>query len=136
MNAFPLRWTTLGTAALLALSATQVAAMGPSHSQRATGERQRMLASQARATYAADMRRCMTLAGSDRAVCVKEAQAVQAEALAAARHGHEIGDEDQVREGTEMRESDYPAALARCDAYMGEARDSCIAAVNARFGRR
>lgn len=135
MKAFPLRWATWGTAALLALSATPLAAMGPTHKPRATDERQRMLASQARATYAADMRRCMTLTGSERTVCVKEAQAVQAEALVAARSGHEIGDEDQVREGTDMRESDYAAALARCDAYLGDARDSCIAATHARFKR-
>ena len=132
MTTFALRLAALGGAVLFALHAN---AMGPAHAQSGMGERQRTLANQARAIYAMDMRRCMTLVGSDRAVCVKEAQAVQAEALAAARRGQEVGDEDMNREGAEPREADYPAALARCDAFMGEARDSCIAATNARFGR-
>ena len=122
-------------ALLLPLAAAHAATMDATEpSGNGRGDRQRTLVNKARAVYAEDMARCTALAGSDRAVCIKEAQAVQAESLAAARKGMEVGDEVPPPSAG-MREAEHRMALQKCDSLMGDERRTCMAAVNAQFGQ-
>ncbi len=95
----------------------------------------RLLVQQARSNYTMDMARCQRLTGEDRAVCIKEARAAQAEALAYARSGHALGEESRPDAAADTGEAQRRMALERCDALTDVARSSCITAVNALFGR-
>ncbi len=112
-----------------ALAHTARGPMGPPADHVST------LVQQARSNHAADMARCQRLAGEDKAVCVKEARAALAEALAYARSGHALGDESRPDAAADTSEAQRRMALERCDALTGVARSSCITAVNATFGQ-
>ncbi len=112
-----------------ALAHTARGPMGPPADHVST------LVQEARSNYAMDMARCQRLAGEDKAVCVKEARAALAEALAYARSGHALGDESRPDAAADNGEAQRRMALERCDALTDVARSSCITAVNALFGR-
>ncbi len=122
-------WCLAGLAWSSALVHTPRGPMGP------PADHVKLLMQQARSSYAMDMARCQRLVGEDKAVCVKEARAAQAEALAYARSGHVLGDESRPDATADTSEAQRRMALERCEALMGVARSSCITAVNASFGR-
>jgi hypothetical protein len=88
----------------------------------------------AEAGYAVAKERCDDLAGNPKDVCVKEAKAVEAKALADAKLGKEIGAAQSDAADTK-RDADYRVAAEKCDALAGDAKASCIANAKARFGK-
>lgn len=67
-------------------------------------------------------------------MCVKEAKAVEAKALADAKLGKEIG-EARKNAADEKRDADYKVAIEKCDALAGDAKTGCVTAAKAKFGK-
>jgi hypothetical protein len=65
---------------------------------------------------------------------VKEAKAVEVKALADARTTEKVG-EAKKDAAEDKRDADYKVAAQKCDALAGNAKDSCIAAAKAQFGK-
>lgn len=78
--------------------------------------------------------KCGDKAGNDKAVCVKEAKAIEVKAKADARTTEKIG-EARKDAAQDKRDADYKVAAQKCDALAGNAKDSCIAAAKAQFGK-
>lgn len=97
-------------------------------------DRQKVSVAKAESAYAVAKERCDDLAGNAKDVCVKEAKAVEAKALADAKLGKEIGDAKQDA-AAEKRDADYKVAIEKCDALAGDAKNNCIAAAKAQFGK-
>ncbi|WP_367849336.1 hypothetical protein [Rhodoferax sp. WC2427] len=84
--------------------------------------------------YAVAKEKCDDKAGNDKSVCVKEAKAIEVKALTDARTSEKIG-EVKKDAAEDKRDADYKVAAQKCDAMAGAARDSCIAAAKAKFGK-
>jgi hypothetical protein len=97
-------------------------------------DRQKVFVARAESTYAVAKERCDDLAGNAKDVCVKEAKAVEIKALADAKMGKEIGDARQDA-AAEKLDADYKVAIEKCDALAGDAKNNCVAAAKARFGK-
>ncbi|MEI6027421.1 MAG: hypothetical protein WCT47_12105 [Betaproteobacteria bacterium] len=98
------------------------------------GDRNKVFVARAESAYAVAKERCDDLAGNAKDVCVKEAKAVEIKALADAKMGKEIGDARQDA-AAEKLDADYKVAIEKCDALAGDAKNGCVAAAKARFGR-
>jgi hypothetical protein len=94
----------------------------------------RVLQAAAEARYAVARQRCMPLTGNARHVCIKQAKAVEAEAIADAR-SHRKRSEQHQEEEQERRDALYAVAARKCDALRAEAKDLCIAAARTQFGK-
>ena len=88
----------------------------------------------AEADYAVAKEKCDDKAGNDKDVCVKEAKAVEIKALADAKLGKQIG-EAKKDAAADKLDADYKVAIEKCDALAGEAKNSCVAAAKAQFGK-
>ena len=88
----------------------------------------------AETAYAVAKEKCDDKGGNDKAVCVKEAKAVEVKALADARTTEKVG-EAKKDAAEDKRDADYKVAAQKCDALAGNAKDSCIAAAKAQFGK-
>ncbi|WP_295960627.1 hypothetical protein [Rhodoferax sp.] len=88
----------------------------------------------AETAYAVAKEKCDDKAGNDKSVCVKEAKAVEVKAKADARTSEKIG-EAKKDAAEDKRDADYKVAAQKCDALAGNAKDSCIAAAKAQFGK-
>ena len=88
----------------------------------------------AETAYAIAKEKCDDKAGNDKSVCVKEAKAVEVKALADARTTEKVGEAKQDA-AEDKRDADYKVAAQKCDALAGNAKDSCIAAAKAQFGK-
>ncbi|MGY4828378.1 hypothetical protein ACVNIS_07370 [Sphaerotilaceae bacterium SBD11-9] len=88
----------------------------------------------AEADYAVAKEKCDDKAGNDKDVCVKEAKAAQAHALADAKAGKEMNSAKNDA-AKDKRDADYKAAAEKCDALAGDAKDSCISAAKAKYGK-
>lgn len=86
------------------------------------------------AGYKADRAACDAQSGNAKDVCVQEAKAVEVKALADAKMGKEIRDARQDA-ATEKLDADYKVAIEKCDALAGDAKNNCVAAAKARFGK-
>ena len=85
-------------------------------------------------TYAVAKERCDDQTGNAKDVCVKEAKAVQAKALADAKMNKEVSNAKQDAMDTK-RDADYKVAAEKCDASSGDAKANCIAAAKAKYGK-
>ncbi len=94
----------------------------------------KVLEAKAKSSYAVAKEKCDDLAGNAKDVCVKEAQAVEAKALADAKLGKQVS-EARSDANADKRDADYKVAAEKCDALAGEAKSGCIAAAKARFGK-
>jgi hypothetical protein len=94
----------------------------------------KLAVARAESDYAVAKERCDDKAGNAKDVCVKEAKAIEVKALADAKLGKEIG-EARKDAAADKRDADYKVAAEKCDALAGDAKDSCIAAAKARFGK-
>jgi hypothetical protein len=94
----------------------------------------KVMVAKAESTYAVAKERCDDKAGNMKAVCVKEAKAVETKALADARMGKQIG-EAAKEASDDKRNADYSVAAQKCDALAGDAKTDCNAAAKAKFGK-
>ena len=85
-------------------------------------------------TYAVAKEKCDDLDGNAKDVCVKEAKAVQTKALAEAKVAKTVGSARTEAAG-DVNDANYKVALEKCDAITGNAKDSCVVAAKARFGK-
>jgi hypothetical protein len=93
-----------------------------------------LLKARADADYAVAKEQCDDKAGNDKTVCVKEAKAAHTTAQVDARTIKKIH-EARVDAADDKRDANYQVAVAKCDALAGAAKDSCIAAAKADFGK-
>ena len=94
----------------------------------------KVLVAKAESTYAVAKERCDDLAGNPKAVCVKEAKAVEVKALADAKLGKEIG-AARKDAAADKRDADYKVAIEKCDALAGDAKSGCVASAKMTFGK-
>ncbi|MBC7682581.1 MAG: hypothetical protein H7172_09630 [Ferruginibacter sp.] len=88
----------------------------------------------AETAYAVAKEKCDDKAGNDKSVCVKEAKAVEVKAKADAHATEKVGDARKDA-AEDKRDADYKVAAQKCEALAGNAKDSCIAAAKAQFGK-
>lgn len=88
----------------------------------------------AETAYAVAKEKCDDKAGNDKSVCVKEAKAMEVKAKADARTTEKVG-EVKKDAAEDKRDADYKVAAQKCDAMAGNAKDTCIAAAKAQFGK-
>jgi hypothetical protein len=93
-----------------------------------------VMVAKAEAAYVVAKEKCDDQAGNAKDVCVKEAKAVEAKALADAKMGQQIG-EAKVDASETKRDADYKVAVEKCDAMAGDAKASCLSAAKASFGK-
>jgi hypothetical protein len=94
----------------------------------------KLLEVKAKAAYAVAKEKCDDKAGNEKDVCVKEAKAIEAKALAEAKMGKQIG-EARKDAAVETSDADYKVAVEKCDALAGDAKASCMSAAKAKFGK-
>lgn len=99
----------------------------------------------AEATYSVAKEKCDDLAGNTKDVCVKEADATLVKAKADAKVDRVAADTrqdaatkqaDAVKDANaDKRAADYKVAIEKCDALAGSAKDSCVSAAKAQYGK-
>ena len=94
----------------------------------------KVLVAKAKSAYAVAKEKCDDQAGNAKDVCVKEAKAVEAKALADAKLGKKIGEAKKEASDDRM-DANYKVAVEKCDALAGDAKTSCVAAAKAKFGK-
>lgn len=94
----------------------------------------KVMKAKADAAYAVAKEKCDDLAGNPKDVCVKEAQALQAKALADAKLDKKVG-EAETDASQAKADADYKVAAEKCDALAGDAKAGCISSAKARFGK-
>ena len=97
-------------------------------------DQNKVLVAKAESSYAVAKERCDDKSGNDKDVCVKEAKAVKAKALADAKMGKEMS-ESRADAGTAKRDADYDVAAQKCDALSGDAKASCMTTAKAKYGK-
>lgn len=97
-------------------------------------DRTKVLVAKAESAYAVAKERCDDKSGNAKDVCVKEAKAVEAKALADAKMGKEIG-EAKKDAAAEKIDADYKVAIEKCDSLAGDAKSNCVAMAKTRFGK-
>jgi hypothetical protein len=97
-------------------------------------DRTKVLVAKAESAYAVAKERCDDKSGNAKDVCVKEAKAIEVKALADAKMGKEIG-EARKDAAADKLDADYKVAIEKCDALAGDAKSSCVAAANTKFGK-
>lgn len=97
-------------------------------------DHRKALVAKAETRYAVAKERCGDRSGTARDVCIQEAKADQSKALADIKMGKEITDAkaDAAAAG---RDADFKVATEKCDVLSGDAKDSCVAAARAKYGK-
>ena len=88
----------------------------------------------AEANYNVAKERCDDKAGNDKDVCVKEAKAAMTRAQADAKAAQK-GTEARIDATKDKRDAEYKVAAEKCDAMSGDAKDACVKAAKARYGK-
>lgn len=88
--------------------------------------------------------KCDDLAANAKDVCVKDAKAVHVKAKEEAKIVKAVADSNMDKANTindakqeatsEMRAANYKAAVERCDALAGMAKDTCVSEAKAKYG--
>jgi hypothetical protein len=86
------------------------------------------------AMYAVAKEKCDDLAGNPKDVCTKEAKAAHTKGLADAKMNDKVGEARRDASKDKM-EANYEVAAAKCDVMSGDAKDRCIAAAKAKYGK-
>lgn len=97
-------------------------------------DQNKVLKTKAKSAYAVAKEKCDDQTGNAKAVCVKEAKAVEVKALADAKMGKTIS-EAKKDDAQEKIDADYKVAAQKCDALAGDAKASCMAAAKAKFNK-
>jgi len=97
-------------------------------------DRTKVATTRAEANYEIAKEKCDDLKGNDKDVCMKQAKATETKAKADAKAAKETS---EVRKDAseDKRDAEYKVARERCDAMSGDAKDSCVAQVKARYGK-
>jgi len=98
------------------------------------GDRIKMLEARADANYDVAKEMCDDKSGNDKSVCVKEAKATHTAAMADAKASKKIR-EARVEAADDKRDADYKAAIQKCSSLAGVAKDNCVNATKAEFGK-
>lgn len=88
----------------------------------------------AKSDYAVAKEKCDDMKGNDKDVCVQQAKAVEAKALADAKMSKQIRTA-KTDAAADKREADYKVAVEKCEALTGDAKATCITAAKAQFGK-
>jgi hypothetical protein len=98
------------------------------------GNREKLAEAKADASYNVAKEKCDDLSGNPKDVCMKEAKAGRAKALADAKANKEVS---QARNdaANDKRDAEYKVAVEKCDALAGQAKTSCVADAKARYGK-
>jgi hypothetical protein len=99
-----------------------------------TKHREQLAEARADATYNVAKEKCDDLSGNPKDVCVKEAKAARAKAVADAKANKEVT-EVRADAASTKREADYKVAVEKCDSLAGDAKSACVAEAKARFGK-
>jgi hypothetical protein len=65
---------------------------------------------------------------------VKEAKAAETRAMADAKTGKEVS-AARSDAADDKRDAEYKVAVEKCDALAGDAKNSCVAAAKAKYGK-
>ena len=95
----------------------------------------KVLVVKANADYEVAKQMCDDKAGNEKDVCIKEAKAAETTALADAKMGKQIHDAT-LEANEDKRSADHKVAVEKCYALAGDAKDSCIAAAQAKYGMK
>ncbi len=85
--------------------------------------------------YAVAKEKCDDLTGNGKDVCVKEAKAAQAVAMADVKMNKKVS-AAKAESAEEKHEAAYKVASQKCDALSGDAKSSCMTAAKAEHGKR
>jgi len=96
--------------------------------------REQLAEAKADATYKVAKEKCDDLSGNQKDVCVKEAKAARAKAVADAKANKEVTDV-RADAASAKRDADYKVAVEKCDSLAGDAKSACVADAKARFGK-
>ncbi|MGZ3181303.1 MAG: hypothetical protein ACXU8N_02590 [Telluria sp.] len=88
----------------------------------------------ASANYDLDRAKCGALGGNDKDVCLQQAKATRVTAESAAKADNRTL-EARAEARDDQRTAEYKVALEKCDAYAGAAKDQCVQAAKAQYGR-
>lgn len=88
----------------------------------------------AEADYKVAKERCDDKSGNAKDICVKEAKAAMTRAEADAK-ATQKGTEARMDANKDKRDADYKVAAEKCDAMAGDAKNSCMAAAKAHYGK-
>ena len=99
----------------------------------------------AEATHNVAKEKCDELAGNPKDVCVKEADAALVKAKADANVDRVAADtrreaatkeaEARKEANADKRDAEYKVAIEKCDAFAGTAKNSCVSAAKAQYGK-
>jgi hypothetical protein len=93
-------------------------------------DQNKVLVAKAESAFDVATEKCDDKVGNDKDVCVKQAKAIEAKALADAQVGQVKTDA-----AADRRAADYTVAIEKCDALSGDAKTNCMAAAKANFGK-
>jgi len=88
----------------------------------------------ANADYDVNKTKCASQVGTPKDVCLKQAKATLVVEEADAKAEKKSADAQADAAG-DKNSADYKVALEKCDAYAGQAKDSCVADAKSRFGK-
>jgi hypothetical protein len=98
------------------------------------GDQTKLQKARAEAAYAVAKEKCDDKSGNDKDVCVKEAKAAETRAMADAKTGKEVS-AARSDAADDKRDAEYKVAVEKCDALAGDAKNSCVAAAKAKYGK-
>jgi hypothetical protein len=99
-----------------------------------TSDSNKVTVARAEAAYAVAKEKCDDKSGNDKDICVKEAKAIEAKALADVKLSKKI--DSAVKDDVQTkRDADYKVSIEKCDALAGDAKTSCVATAKATFGK-
>ena len=88
----------------------------------------------ASAYYDLDKVKCNALAGNDKDVCVSQAKAARVAAESDAK-ADKKAIEARTDARDDKRDAEYKVAMEKCDAFAGAAKDGCVSAAKAQYGK-
>lgn len=86
----------------------------------------------ANAEYELAKTKCAAKAGNEKDVCIKEAKAIEVQALADAKAGTKVSDA-RADASDAKRTANYKVALEKCDAFSGDAKSACVKQAKAQY---
>lgn len=88
----------------------------------------------ASANYDLDKVKCNALTGNDKDVCVSQAKAARVAAESDAK-ADKKAIEARTDARDDKRDAEYKVAMQKCDAFAGAAKDGCVSAAKAQYGK-
>ncbi len=88
----------------------------------------------ASANYDLDKVKCNALTGNDKDVCVSQAKSARVTAESDAK-ADKKAIEARTDARDDKRDAEYKVAMQKCDAFAGAAKDGCVSAAKAQFGK-